>query len=106
VSFNDSGRDARGPSSNGAPGLQTSHFGQDSGRQQLGLIVGEANVSASPRLPLSPSALLVSPGSIDEVYEVMKLASSEGWTVVPAGAMTWLEAGNPINDAKLVISTR
>ncbi|MDQ2975272.1 MAG: FAD-binding oxidoreductase [Acidobacteriota bacterium] len=35
----------------------------------------------------------------------MKLASSEGWTVVPAGAATWLNAGNPLTSVNLVVST-
>ena len=107
VAVNEGGLDARGPSNNGALGLhELARFNQDEVRKQLGLIIAEANVSASPRLPFSPSALIVSPGSIAEVCEVMKLASSEGWTVVPAGAMTWLDAGNPINDVKLFLSTQ
>ena len=107
VAFNDGGRGARGPNSPSAPGLQTpAPFEQDSARKQIALIIGDSNVSASPRLSFSQSALNVSPGSIAEVCEVMKLASSEGWTIVPAGAMTWLDAGNPINDAKLFVSTR
>ncbi|MDQ3173254.1 MAG: FAD-binding oxidoreductase, partial [Acidobacteriota bacterium] len=47
----------------------------------------------------------LAPGSIAEACEVMKLASSQGWTVVPAGAATWLDAGNPLARVHLVIST-
>ncbi len=36
----------------------------------------------------------------------MKLASSEGWAVVPAGAMTWLDAGQPLQRANIVVSTQ
>ena len=64
-------------------------------RRRLAELVGEANVSASP--------LVVTPGSITEVCEVMKLASSEGWTVIPAGAMTWLRVSNP---PSIIVKTR
>ncbi|MDQ5846603.1 MAG: FAD-binding oxidoreductase [Acidobacteriota bacterium] len=36
----------------------------------------------------------------------MKLASSESWAVVPAGAATWLDAGNPIERIDIIVSTR
>ncbi|HEV2826904.1 MAG TPA: FAD-binding protein, partial [Pyrinomonadaceae bacterium] len=84
----------------------SSKFDLETARHLLAQLVGEANICASPRLPLSPSTLTVSPGSIAEVCEVMKLASSEGWRVVPAGGMTWLDAGQPLNDVRLVISLR
>ncbi|MGH9880038.1 MAG: FAD-linked oxidase C-terminal domain-containing protein, partial [Pyrinomonadaceae bacterium] len=93
----------------------------DHGITQLSAIVGEANINTSlhhafahsprhrvppsPRHPVTPSPLIVAPGSIEEVSEVMKLASSEGWTVIPAGAGTWLEAGNPLHRVNLVLST-
>ena len=36
----------------------------------------------------------------------MKLAASEGWTVVPAGAMTWLDADQTLRRSNIVVSTR
>ncbi len=81
-------------------------FDQDNANQRLASILGDANVSLSPDLPFSPSPLIVSPTSISEVCEVMKLASSEGWAVVPAGAMTWLDAGQPLERVKIIVSTR
>ena len=36
----------------------------------------------------------------------MKLASSEGWAVVPAGAATWLDAGNPLKRINIIVSTQ
>jgi glycolate oxidase subunit GlcD len=94
----------------------------DHGITQLSAIVGEANITTSlhhafahsprhrvppsPRHPVTPSPLIVAPGSIEEVSEVMKLASSEGWKVIPAGAGTWLEAGNPLHRVDLVLSTK
>jgi FAD/FMN-containing dehydrogenase len=35
----------------------------------------------------------------------MKLASSEGWMVMPAGAMTWPDAGQPARRADIIVST-
>jgi glycolate oxidase subunit GlcD len=73
--------------------------------KQLAAVVGDANVLPSP-LPDSPAALMITPGSVEEVCQLMKLASSQGWTVVPAGAATWVSAGNPLAKVDLVVSTR
>jgi glycolate oxidase subunit GlcD len=91
-----------------APKVRTAStvFDPETARQRLAQVVYEENISAAQHLTFCPSALMVSPGSIVEVCEVMKLASSEGWAVVPAGAMTWLDAGQPMNDVQLVLSTR
>jgi FAD/FMN-containing dehydrogenase len=51
-------------------------------------------------------SLIVSPRSIEEVCEIMKLATSEGWTVVPAGGMTWLDAGQSLSSVNLILSTQ
>jgi glycolate oxidase subunit GlcD len=68
-------------------------------------LVGEENVSASPRLRITPSVLTVAPGTIPEVCEIMKLAFSEGWTAMPAGAMTWLRPGDAVVP-NLIVNTR
>jgi glycolate oxidase subunit GlcD len=78
-------------------------FDPDSAHQQLARIVGEANISAAVHLP---AALMVLPGSIAEVCEVMRLAWSKRWAVVPAGSMTWLDAGQPLNDINVILSTQ
>jgi glycolate oxidase subunit GlcD len=81
-------------------------FDPDDAADQLSLIVGHSNIIQS-LLPSSfPSALTVVPSSIEDVCDVMKLASSSGWTVVPAGAATWLDAGNSLKQVNIVISTR
>ncbi len=54
---------------------------------------------------LHDEALFVSPASAEEVCEVLKLASSEGWKVEPAGACAWLDAGNPLPRARVVVKT-
>jgi glycolate oxidase subunit GlcD len=88
------GRDARGPSKS---------LASVGGAQLLAKLIGEENICAPSHLPSVP--LLVSPGSIEEVCEVMKLASSEGWMVMPAGAMTWPDAGQPARRVDFVVST-
>lgn len=84
----------------------SSSFDPETAHQQLAELIGEENVCASPSLAFCRSALTVYPGSIAEGCEAMKLASSEGWTVVPAGAMTWLDAGQPMRQVHLIVSTQ
>ncbi len=97
-----------GPESNVGSTVRSGsrRFDPDAVKVQLDSIVGAKNISASPRLAVSASGLTVFPGSIAEVCEVMKLAASEHWTVEPAGAMTWLNAGQPPKQAQLAISTQ
>jgi len=87
-----------------AAGSGRQSFDPDNAAKHLSAIVGEANISASLRLRV-PDSLSVAPGSIEEACEVIKLASREGWAVVPSGASTWLNAGNPIEPVNVVIST-
>lgn len=88
------------------PQVSQRPFDPDVAASRLSAIVGPATISASPSLPISPSPpLLVAPASMDEICEVMKLAASEGWNVLPAGAATWLDAGNQLERVDLVLST-
>ncbi len=48
---------------------------------------------------------VVFPESESEVAEVMRLATQEGWTVVPAGKGTWLHGGQPPGAVDVVLST-
>lgn len=81
-------------------------FNPDDAAIQLSAIVGQSNTSASFVFASLPSALIVTPGSVAEVCEIMKLASSKGWSVVPAGAATWLDTGNPLKRVDIVVSTK
>ncbi|MBW3536020.1 MAG: FAD-binding oxidoreductase, partial [Gemmatimonadetes bacterium] len=45
------------------------------------------------------------PDSPDEVASILALAREERWAVEPAGAGTWLDAGNPGRPVDLVVST-
>jgi glycolate oxidase subunit GlcD len=88
-------------------------FDPDSAIQQLSAIVGAANISgpnlgskvASTVPNVFPAALTVAPESIEQICEVMKLASRESWTVVPAGAATWLDTGNPLRRIDIIVSS-
>jgi glycolate oxidase subunit GlcD len=89
--------------SNSSYGLASrGSFDPDVANQRLSQLVGVNNVSACVPLP----QLTVTPESIEQICEVMKLASSEGWAVVPSGAETWLDAGNRIERADIIVSTR
>jgi glycolate oxidase subunit GlcD len=69
-------------------------FDPDRARSSLGLIVGDANISSHN------GTIMVTPASAEEISEILKLATSERWTVVPAGGMTWLKSS-----ANLIVST-
>lgn len=53
-------------------------------RSSLAAIVGEDHVSSVDR------SMMVSPGSIEEVSEVIRFATSERLSVMPVGGMTWV----------------
>src|SRR5262245_46679856 len=69
-------------------------------------IVGSNHVTSPPDIKidgLRPS-LLVRPGSAEEVRACLKVSAEHGASVVPAGHMTWLEAGNPMRQVELILS--
>jgi D-lactate dehydrogenase (cytochrome) len=76
---------------------QRSHFSLDHATSLLGQIVGLDNVSARA------SEVLVSPSSAAEISEILKLASREHWSVLPAGNLTWLNSQH--QSAAIIIST-
>ena len=82
-------------------------FVVEEAQRLLTQIVGDENVSESapPRTNLS-TTLNVSPASNEEACEVLRVAAHEGWAVVPAGGETWLDAGNPLRRADVILSTR
>ena len=69
-------------------------FNPDRARSFLDQIVGNANISSHNE------TIIVTPSSAEEISEILKLASSERWTVKPAGSMTWLKS-----TAHLIVST-
>ncbi len=49
--------------------------------------------------------LLIAPATAGEARDVMKLAAREGLALIPAGAAGWLEVGNSLSRADLILST-
>ena len=57
------------------------------------------------RVGVEASRAAAFPHSIEELSEMLRLAGSEKWRVIPAGAGSWLEAGNRPAYFHLIIST-
>jgi FAD/FMN-containing dehydrogenase len=55
--------------------------------------------------PVSSPKVFALPASIEEAAQVLRLASRNRWTVVPAGKCSWLDAGNPLTGADVLIGT-
>ena len=93
-------------SSNGQSSKQAGSFNPDIANTSLSSIVGASNVYRSSRLAGRPDVLVAAPSSIDEACEIMKLASSNKWKVLPAGNASWLDAGNVLEPIQLIVSTK
>jgi glycolate oxidase subunit GlcD len=63
----------------------SAEFDPDRALSLVAQVVGVANVSSHN------GTITVAPASAEEISEILKLASSERWTVVPAGGMMWLK---------------
>jgi glycolate oxidase subunit GlcD len=63
--------------------------------RSLSQIVGDEYISSSN------GTVTVSPASAEEISEILKLAQSERWTVMPVGGMAWIKS-----TANLIVSTR
>jgi glycolate oxidase subunit GlcD len=59
--------------------------------KSLAQIVGDVNIASHN------GTVTVSPGSAEEISEILKLASSEHWTVVPVGGMGWIKSTANLN---------
>lgn len=77
------------------------HFNTTAALPPLQELVGDQNCST-----YSDRSVVVSPASSEEVSEIMRLASSEGWTVLPAGDGTWLDTLYPSGANVIVRTTR
>jgi glycolate dehydrogenase FAD-binding subunit len=73
---------------------------------RLSALVGGANVTASPALRLDglAPAALVKPASAAEAADCLRVCSELNAAVIPAGQGTWLECGNPLRRADVVLS--
>lgn len=82
--------------------------------REFSLIVGDQSVRRlsdavgnSPGNTLTTGRTLeVAPQSHEAAAQVMQLAVEEELTVVPCGAATWIDAGNPMDRSDLIVSTR
>jgi len=76
--------------------------------EELQNIVGAQNVreaTADDAIEGVETSLVVEPGTIEEISEVMKLASREGLAVSPRGGGTKMGLGNPPRQVDLILST-
>jgi FAD/FMN-containing dehydrogenase len=80
--------------------------------REFSLIVGDQSVrrlsdwiGSSPR-DNGARPLEVAPQSTEAAVQVMRLAMKEDRAVVPAGASTWIDAGNLLSRSDLVVTTR
>ena len=73
-------------------------FNIDHATAVLASIIGETNVSQKNEI------VSVAPASAEEISEILRLASHEGWNVLPAGNMTWLDRHDK-PAANLIVNT-
>jgi glycolate oxidase FAD binding subunit len=69
-------------------------------------LVGPENITTSPDIQidgLQPD-ILIRPGTRGEAARCLEACSQSGVTLIPAGMMTWLECGNPVRSAQVVMS--
>src|SRR5215467_6750422 len=68
--------------------------------------IGQENVTRFPDMQIDGlrPALLVRPGTRSETAQCLEICSRQAARVIPAGLMTWLECGNPVRSADVVLS--
>lgn len=69
-------------------------------------VLGSDYVIQSPQAKLDGVAppILALPGSAQEVAECLRISGSLRATVIPAGSMSWLDCGNRVRSADMVLS--
>jgi glycolate oxidase subunit GlcD len=63
-------------------------------------IVGEDNCA------IESDSIVVAPANVDEISEILKLATGKGWTVLPAGSFTWTRELYPSHNGIIIKTTR
>ena len=79
------------------------------GLAELRAIVGDDHARAADAVDALDGVrpqFVATPGSVGEVSELLRLASSSRWNVAPAGSGTKRGWGNPPTSLDLVLSTR
>jgi len=74
--------------------------------REISRIVGDQNARRLSDPTTANRSLEVAPRSGEEVSQVMRLASSEHLSVIPAGTATWIDAGNVLSGSDLIVTTR
>jgi glycolate oxidase FAD binding subunit len=74
--------------------------------KSLESIIGRDHVTVEPSLMIDglKPYLMIKPGSAGEVVECLAVCFDADRAVVPAGLATWLESGNPLRRADVVLS--
>jgi len=75
-------------------------FAVDSACSDVAGIVGEDNCASES------DSIAVAPGSVDEISEILKLATGKGWTVLPAGSSSWTREQYPSHNGIIIKTTR
>ena len=75
-------------------------FAVDSAFSDLAGIVGEDNCATEP------DSIVVAPANVDEISEILKLATGKGWTVLPAGGLTWTQELYPSHKGIIIKTTQ
>ncbi len=63
-------------------------------------VAGEDNCVADS------GSIIVAPANVEEVSEILKLATTEGWPVLPAGSLTWARQLHPSHKGIIIKTTR
>ena len=95
---------------NGSPRtLSAVHIDTEAACLKIASIVGQQYVSTSPAFLATPSPrppVFVTPGSVEEICEIIRLAATERWQVTPTGAGTWLGASAAASSAISLSASR
>ena len=79
---------------------------QDELVRALGGVVGQDNVASSDARAAHLPSIVVAPGGHDEVRECLGVCAALGAAVIPAGRLTWIECGNPVTRADVVLTLK
>lgn len=94
---------AASPQRGAAPSLSSTTTVDGAGAfRSFAAVVGEGHVTLTEG---AGGVLAVSPASVEEAREVVRVAGASGWGVVPAGAGSWLDAGHAVSSPCVVLKT-
>ena len=68
--------------------------------------LSDSSFANSLQSKIAERVMVMAPGSAGEISEIIKLAATENQAIVPAGGATFLDAGNVLDQANLILTTR